>query len=205
MGGFGNMIGSFNKVTRKHLAGPGKKLLPGIRVAIRQKPFKNEGESFNENRLKKLAAITTNLFRDERVEGQFWQISDAREYIELLMRLAVKHGDRHIPTMEKMDFFVTDKVVIHKVFKELVPRYQDSVYSYTKMYKAPIDYQKEGVGDEPRAILELRNNILVPVNPRPIPSKNWINNILLEEARKEYNLEKQRRIEEQSLQQENES
>ena len=46
------------------------------------------------------------------------------------------------------------------------------------------------------------DNPLVPVLPRPVPTRNWINNVLLEEARKEFELKKKKAKEQAALSQE---
>ncbi|KAA0193491.1 hypothetical protein HAZT_HAZT009667 [Hyalella azteca] len=174
------------------------KLIPALRTAIRPKPLKLSNEEGTLGKLNSLSRLVTALVRDERVEHTYSTLSEARDYAERLIAVAIEHGDCHQPTMELADFWLKEKQLVHKLFKVLVPRFRDSTVSYTKMYKAPIAYPAskyeggnlQARADLPQAILELRNNPLLPVLPRPTPTRNWIHNVLLEEARKEYSQEK---------------
>lgn len=80
-----------------------------------------------------------------------------------------------------------EKPLVHKLFKVLVPRYKDCPVSYTKMWKAPQSYPGKNV---PKCVLELRGNIYPNLAPSVLSNKYLLHNVLLEEARKEYELEK---------------
>lgn len=170
------------------------KMIPALRVPIRQKPLKLSTPAGPEGRLKHMGTLVTDLVREERIKKNFYILSEARNYAERLISEAIRHGDRHQPTMELADFWLKDKTLVHKLFKVLVPRFRDSTVSYTKMYKAPIEYPGSM---HPFGILELRKNPLLPVAPRPVPTRNWIHNVLLEEARKQMKLEGKLRAEEE--------
>lgn len=59
----------------------------------------------------------------------------------------------HAETMELADFWILEKQYIHKLFKVLVPRYQNYDSAYTKLHKLQLDYP----GNHwKKAVLELR-------------------------------------------------
>lgn len=101
---------------------------------------------------------------------------------------AIRHGDQHAHTMEMAKFWVTEEQYIHKLFKVLVPRFQDCPLSYTRMYKAPKTYPDLTLHD--RAVLELRGNPFPTLKPALNVNRNFIHNVLLDEARKEYQKKK---------------
>lgn len=90
--------------------------------------------------------------------------------------------------MEMADFWITEKQYIHKLFKVLVPRFQNCPVSYTRMYKAPKSYPDITFRD--RAVLELRGNPFPVLKPQLGVNRNFIHNVLLEEAKKEYRKKK---------------
>jgi len=89
--------------------------------------------------------------------------------------------------MEMAEFWLLEKQLTHKLFKVLVPRYEQISNSYTKMYHVSRDYP--GMCYQ-RSVLELRGN--------PYPSfildfafnRSCIINILLGEVKKENQHEK---------------
>merc|ERR1719222_1835681 len=85
--------------------------------------------------------------------------------------------------------WLDEKQLVHKLFKVLVPRYQNSDSSYTQMFLAPNTYPGKHSGN---AVLELKGN---PFPPLLTPNKSyshWLPNVLLTEARKEYHAEKKK-------------
>lgn len=100
---------------------------------------------------------------------------------------AIRHGDRHKATMELADYWLLEKQLVHKLFKVLVPRFEASNVSYTRMYKAPRDYP--GIYYD-KAVLELRGNPYPSLQKDFSQNRNFIHNILLDEARKDYRREK---------------
>ena len=89
--------------------------------------------------------------------------------------------------MEIADYWLLEKQLVHKLFKVLVPRYEATTISYTKMYKAPRHYPGHY---RKRSIIELRGNPYPPLLPDMHQNRNLIHNILLDEAKKEYRKEK---------------
>lgn len=97
--------------------------------------------------------------------------------------------------MELADFWLLDKSVVHKLFKVLCPRFEDSTLSYTRIYKAPREYPCVDLNQRMRArsILELRGNPYPPVAPDQVmKNRNLIHNVLLHEAKKAFYAEKKK-------------
>ena len=73
-----------------------------------------------------------------------------------LISEARRFGPTHKETMELADFWILEKQLVHKLFKVLVPRYEDYTHAVTKMYKAPRNYPGHY---HARSVLELRGKI----------------------------------------------
>lgn len=101
---------------------------------------------------------------------------------------AIRHGDQHAPTMEMANFWITEKQYIHKLFKVIVPRLQNCPLTYTRLYKAPKEYPNITFWN--RAVLELRGNPFPELKPSLGVNRNFIHNVLLDEAKKEYRRKK---------------
>lgn len=157
-------------------------MIPAVRVAINARHRKFSNPKGPEGRLHMLRKTVTELVKLERVELNYHRADEARGYAERLIATAIKHGDCHIPTMEMANYWLTEKQLVHKLFKVLAVRYKDSTESYTKLYKAPNIYP--GPFYE-RAVLELKGNPF-PQLEKKNSSRNWIHNILLEEAHQEF-------------------
>jgi len=69
---------------------------------------------------------------------------------------AIRYGDCHRATMELADYWLLEKQLVHKLFKVLVPRFENCPVSYTRMYRAPRPYPGDTYR---RAVLELRGEI----------------------------------------------
>lgn len=89
--------------------------------------------------------------------------------------------------MEMADFWLTEKQLVHKLFKVLAPRFASCNVSFTRMYKAPREYP--GMYYK-RAVLELRGHPYPPLVPDMGSNRNLLHNVLLDEARKAYRKEK---------------
>lgn len=92
--------------------------------------------------------------------------------------------------MEMADYWLTEKQLIHKLFKVLVPRYENYSIAFTKMYKAPTPYNVKGSAPYKKAILELRGNPYPSLLPDTFNNRNLIHNVLLDQAKKEYRAKK---------------
>lgn len=99
--------------------------------------------------------------------------------------------------MEMANFWITEKQYVHKLFKVIVPRLQNCPLSYTRMYKAPKSYPQRTLWDV--AVLELRGNPFPALKPNLGVNRNFIHNVLLDEAKKEYRRKKYAQLNDESL------
>lgn len=104
---------------------------------------------------------------------------------------AIRYGDCHKTTMEMADYWLVEKQLVHKLFKVLVPRFQNSTTCYTRMLRAPRPYPGEPYK---KALLELKGNPYPSLLPDTHTNRNLIHNVLLDEARKAYRLKKYEEI-----------
>lgn len=104
---------------------------------------------------------------------------------------AIKYGPEHKPMMEMADYWMLEKQLVHKLFKVLVPRFQNYTGPVTSMYKAPNIYPPPKQRYYPRSVLEFKANPLPPINPNENNrNRNLIHNVLLNAARKDFYREK---------------
>ncbi|XP_042213999.1 39S ribosomal protein L17, mitochondrial-like isoform X2 [Homarus americanus] len=157
-----------------------RKLIPAIRVGVCAKRKKFSNPKGPEGRLHMLRATVSDLIKNERIELNYPRADEARGYTERLIADAIKYGDCYRPTMETADYWLTEKQLVHKLFKVLVPRYKDTKDSYTRVHKAPNIYP--GYFYE-RSVLELRGNPFPPLEKKK-STRNWVHNILLEEQQR---------------------
>lgn len=196
------------------------KLMSKLRFAIKPTHRRLSNPDGPEGRLNKIRKTVTALIKYERIELKYPRCDESRGYAERvseenfieisihiqrvfllfisialqLISDAIRHGDTHAPTMEMADYWILEKQYVHKLFKVLVPRLQNCPVSYTRMYRAPKPYP----GDNwQRAILELRGHPFPSLTPESVHNRNFIQNVLLDEAKKEYRREKYARIAEQ--------
>jgi len=137
-----------------------------------------------EQRLDRLRQMVSGLIRYERIEPKYAHAAEARQYAERLIYLAIKNGDKHKHTMEMANYWLLEKDLIHKLFKVLVPRFQNSHSSFTQIHKKANEYP--GGGGLIQAVLELKGNPYPPVNPHKRDTKFLLSNILLSAARKDF-------------------
>ncbi|EDW73646.1 uncharacterized protein Dwil_GK16542 [Drosophila willistoni] len=163
------------------------KLISQLRIVVRPKNRNLKNPDGPEGRLLKLRKTVTALVKHERIELYYNRADEARGYAELLISNAIRHGDRHKPTMELADYWLLEKQLVHKLFKVLVPRYDNYNVSYTRMYKAPRDYP--GMYYK-KSVLELRGNPYPTLCADQTQNRNLLHNVLLDEARKEFRREK---------------
>lgn len=139
-------------------------------------------------RHEKIKTILNELFRHERIEGYIRTHDETRQYADRLIELAKKYGDRHVGTMELMDYWINDKDLIHKVFKVFVPRYANTTGPYTNSHRLPIKYGEFKYPNLPRQniVLEMKDNPYPRIMPDPRNYSNILTNVLLTAARKEH-------------------
>lgn len=163
------------------------KLVSQLRIKVPPRLRKFRSTRGPEGRLDKMRKTVTALIKHERIELNYPRAHEARMYAERLISDAIRYGDCHKSTMETADFWLLEKQLIHKLFKVMVPRYENYNISYTRLLKAPRPYP--GPENE-KAVLELRGNPYPPLTPDTSSSKNLIHNILLEEAKRAYRTRK---------------
>jgi len=160
-----------------------QKLVPKLKIAVRNTPLKFRQPEGPFGRLKLLRKTVTALIKYERLELNFPRASEARGYTERLITEAIRYGECHRPTMELVDFWLEEKQLIHKLFKVLVPRYKEMDTAFTKIHSLPAVTNSTPYK---RAILELIGNPYPAVIQETIPRKYHLQNILLHEAKKEF-------------------
>ncbi|XP_067951838.1 large ribosomal subunit protein bL17m-like [Watersipora subatra] len=133
-----------------------------------------------EGRMLKLRSTVTKLIRHERLEGSYRVLDESRGYVELLIQQACKHGPEHEETMAIANHWLQEKDLVQKLFKVLVPRYTDYTESYTSQYMLPVQYPE----NRRRIVLELKGNAYPAVIEDPVNTSKWLNNVLLDAARK---------------------
>lgn len=100
-----------------------------------------------------------------------------------LISEAIRHGDCHKPTMETADFWLLEKELVHKLFKVLVPRFETSNLSYTRLIPAPkLQYGRS----TDKVVLELRGNPFPELTNNKTNNKLSIQNVLLDAAKQDY-------------------
>lgn len=106
---------------------------------------------------------------------------------------AIRYGDTHKTTMEMANYWLTEKQLIHKLFKVLCPRYENFNRSYTRMYKAPREYPGNY---RSRSIIELRGNPYPSLVPEITKNRLLLHNVLLDAARKDHIRDKRQTFQE---------
>lgn len=168
-----------------------EKLVSRLRYNVGSKPRKLKNVDGSEGRLRKIKKTLTAVIKYERIELNYARADETRGYVERLISEALRHGPEHGETMELANFWINEKQLVHKLFKVLVPRYQNYTTSFTKLHNAPCIYPGYAYK---RAILELRGNIYPTVEQSNPHQHNLLHNILLDAARKEYRMEKYKEI-----------
>lgn len=145
--------------------------------------------------LRGLARTVTELFRDERIVVNYNKAAEIRPQVERLIVEAIRNGDRHRPTMALADFWLLDKSLIHKLFKELVPRYSNYSSAFTALHMLGKNYALWGrtmteLKSDKRfyykmgeVVLELRGNNLPPIIRPKLNRSELLTNILLDSVR----------------------
>lgn len=89
--------------------------------------------------------------------------------------------------MDVANYWLTEKQLIHKLFKVLAPRYENYNVSYTRLISVPRPYPGE---KHLKAVLELKGNPYPSLLPDTSTNRNMIHNVLLDEAKKAYRAQK---------------
>lgn len=144
-----------------------------------------------EGRLRQIQKTLTALLKYERLELNYNRADETRGYVERLISDAIRYGPSHKETMEMANFWITEKQLIHKLFKVLAPKYKDYTVSFTKLHNAPYVYPNIVYK---RAVLELRGNIYPSIEQHNPHEDNLLHNILLSAAKKDFRMEKYKEV-----------
>ncbi|XP_047533976.1 39S ribosomal protein L17, mitochondrial [Vanessa atalanta] len=159
------------------------KIVSKLRIKVPPEHRRLKGPQGPEGRLNKLRKTVTGLIKYERIELNYRRGDEARQYAERLISEAISHGDCHKPTMEIADYWLLEKQLVHKLFKVLVPRYENYNTAFTKMYKAPQAYYGRNID---KAVLELRGNPYPSLTNKQSNNRLLLQNVLLDAAKYDY-------------------
>ncbi|XP_063147217.1 large ribosomal subunit protein bL17m [Candoia aspera] len=127
------------------------------------------------SRLDMLRNLVTGLVRHERIETTRARADEMRFYAERLIDHA-KRGDADPQAMRLADFWLTEKDLVHKLFKVLAPRFAPHQGGYTRMMRIP---KNDNLDRAERAVLEYKGNPLPPLPlPRRDSEKTLVNQLL---------------------------
>ncbi|BET00820.1 unnamed protein product [Nesidiocoris tenuis] len=158
------------------------KLVSRLRVRVAAKPRRLSNPQGPEGRMNKLRATVSGIIKYERVELNSNLADEARGYTERLISEAIRYGDSDPNMMEMADYWLEEKQLVHKLFKVLVPRFENSSLSYTKIYRCPGIIRP----DFPSLVIELRGNPFPPLVKDLSTNRNLLHNVLLDAAKKEF-------------------
>ena len=86
------------------------------------------------------------------------------------------------------DYWMLEKQLVHKLFKVIVPRFQNFTSPVTSMYRAPREYpaptHKKLYFE--RSLLELKGNPYPAIANNSYRNKNLLHNVLLDAAKREF-------------------
>ncbi|KAJ0176155.1 hypothetical protein K1T71_008329 [Dendrolimus kikuchii] len=159
------------------------KLVSKLRIKVRPNHRNLKNPKGPEGRLDKLRKTVTGLVKYERIELNVNRADEARQYAERLISEAIRHGDCHKPTMDVANYWLLEKELIHKLFKVLVPRFENSKLSYTRLINAP---RAQNTRNSEKVVLELRDNPYPDLMSKQSQDKYLIQNVLLDAAKLDY-------------------
>ncbi len=84
--------------------------------------------------------------------------------------------------MELADYWLLEKDLVPKLFKVIVPRYENLLGPYTQVHHLPIEYPGRA---KPHILLELKGNPYPPVVQRSRDFSQSLTNILISSYKKE--------------------
>ncbi|XP_075266952.1 large ribosomal subunit protein bL17m [Opisthocomus hoazin] len=127
------------------------------------------------SRLDLLRNLVTALVRHERIEAPWARADEMRGYAERLIDYA-KMGDTNERAMRMANFWLTEKDLIHKLFKVLAPRFQPHPGSYTRLLQIP---NRDSLDRAKMAVIELKGNPFPPlIRPQRDTEKTLLNQLL---------------------------
>ncbi|XP_029817423.1 39S ribosomal protein L17, mitochondrial [Manacus vitellinus] len=126
-----------------------------------------------KGRLDLLRNLVTALVRHEQSKTPRARATRMRGYATHRLTQA---GDTDERAMRMANFWLTEKDLIHKLFKVLAPRFQPHPGSYTRMLQIP---NRDALDRAKMAVIELKGNPLPPlVRPRRDSEKTLLNQLL---------------------------
>ncbi|KAI3385070.1 hypothetical protein SNEBB_009790 [Seison nebaliae] len=133
-----------------------------LKTRIRGEPIRKfPGGKGPEDRLKQISTHLTQLVREERIELPYWKAKECEGYMNKLIELGKKYGEKHNPSFKLVDYYLREKDLLPKFYKLLLKRYENFDGPYTKVYKLTPNYPS---WTPHPGILELVNNPLPPLN-----------------------------------------
>ncbi|XP_068110465.1 large ribosomal subunit protein bL17m [Hyperolius riggenbachi] len=128
------------------------------------------------SRLDMLRNLLTALVRHERIETTYARADELHYYAERIIDYG-KCGDTNEKAMKMANFWLTEKDLIHKLFKVLVPRFSPYGGGYVRMFQIP---NRENLDRAKMAVIEYKGNPLppLPVNKRD-SDKTLLNQLIL--------------------------
>ena len=87
--------------------------------------------------------------------------------------------------MEMADYWLLEKDLVPKLFKVLVPRFENKLGPYTLVHKLPVNYPGTG---KKHIVMELKGNQLPPIKASTAyrDYSNSLTNILVKSMKEEY-------------------
>ncbi|KAF6212462.1 hypothetical protein GE061_012985 [Apolygus lucorum] len=110
------------------------RLVPRLRIRVNPKPRRLRNPDGQEGRLNKMRQTVLGLIKYKRIELNSNTADEARGYAERLISDAILLGDKDRSMREMAEHWLEEKQMVHKLFKVLVPRFENSTASYTKIY-----------------------------------------------------------------------
>ncbi|XP_077999447.1 large ribosomal subunit protein bL17m-like [Glandiceps talaboti] len=135
-------------------------------------------------RLRLLQGMVTALIRHERIETSFPKAHETQKYAEKLIDVA-KRGYKDAEAMKVANTWLADKDLVHKLFKVLVPRYENQSGQYTKLWHIGERGNHLHPKASPMAFLEYCGNPFPPLQPVKKKNPNWLINVLLQGVKKD--------------------
>nr|XP_033806666.1 39S ribosomal protein L17, mitochondrial [Geotrypetes seraphini] len=127
------------------------------------------------SRIDMLRNLLTGLVRHERIETTWARADELQIYAERLIDYG-KKGDTNEKAMRMANFWLTEKDLIHKLFKLLVPRFSSQDQNYTSMFQIP---NRENLDRAKMAVIEFKGNPFPPLPiQRPNNKKTLLNQLL---------------------------
>ncbi|XP_063804409.1 large ribosomal subunit protein bL17m [Pseudophryne corroboree] len=136
------------------------------------------------SRLDMLRNLLTGLVRHERIETTWARADELRFYANKIIDYG-KCGDTDEKAMKMADFWLTEKDLIHKLFKTLVPRFSSDDGNYVTMFQIPT---RENLNRAKMAVIEYKGNPLPPLPVRKKTNEKTLVNQLLLGYRLEHSL-----------------